>query len=61
MKPYTVSTIYVSGRDGEDAFDTLAQAQADFSDTSNDRTKVSVELWDNSGDEPALIASRSCQ
>lgn len=61
MKRYTVSTVYVSGRDGDDGFDTLVQAQADFGDTANDRTKVTVELWDNSGDEPILIDSRSCQ
>ncbi|WP_334151636.1 hypothetical protein [Hyphomicrobium sp.] len=61
MARYTVLTQYVSGGDGDSGFDNLKDAEADFEDTTNDRTKVSVELWDNSGDEPTLIDSRTCE
>lgn len=61
MARYTVLTLYVSGGDGDSGFDNLKDAQADFEDTGNDRTKVSVELWDNTGDEPKMIDRRTCK
>lgn len=61
MARFTILTQYASGRDGDAGFDNLADAEADFADTTSDRTKVSVEMWDNSGDEPMLIDSRTCE
>lgn len=61
MSNFTVLTLYVGGGDGDAGYDTLEEAERDFEDTANDRTKVSVELWDNTGDEPRLIAERTCK
>jgi hypothetical protein len=55
---YTVYREYVSGRDGDKGFNSLQDAQIDFETAASDSDVARVELIDNSGDEPKVLASK---
>jgi len=52
---YTVFREYVSGRDGDSGFDDLSAAEQDFDEATRAANVASVELIDNTGDEPKVI------
>ncbi len=54
---YTVYIEAVSGRDNDKGFDKLADAEMAFDDAVNDSHSAYVELIDNSGDEPKVLAN----